>query len=107
MHIRQLRLKKTETDLLLVSALLLLDLGFELLHSSAGDTFPLNGCLCFQIIPLYPFHIVSLYASNASRLTASLLLHTVDASHEVALMVSLSHLEPYMLTVHRQKSADF
>ena len=41
-------------------ALLILDFSFELLDSSTGDTLPLYGGLCFQIMLLHPLNILRL-----------------------------------------------
>ena len=49
-----------ESDLLLMFALLILDFSFELLDSSTGDTLPLYGGLCFQIMLLHPLNILRL-----------------------------------------------
>jgi hypothetical protein len=54
------------SDLLLMLALLILDFSFELLDSSTGDTFPLYGGLCFQIMLLHPLNILRLHMHTAA-----------------------------------------
>lgn len=61
----------SEADLLVVLALLILDLSFELLHSSTGDALALYGGLGLQVMLLHPLHILSLHTNAAGGLDGS------------------------------------